>query len=154
MCRIAGSPIGTHGAHWAQALAARVPPSNLDAPGLDVSSFNVLKNLLVQDHLREEPLQLRVFLLKLLHTLGLTHLQPAILLATAVIGLLRLPVSRRATEGVFPFAIITSSCRSRFMTCFGLYFLALPIPCSRQTSSSKLTGTDFVGQTRLISTSF
>ena len=86
-CRVVDEPVGKHVAH-SPLVAGHVPQPYGAAPGLEVSPRKVLKNLLVQAELGYQPLQLHIFLLQFLQPLGLIHLQPAVLLASAVVGLL------------------------------------------------------------------
>jgi len=86
-CRVADSPVGTLVAHSFHARK-HGPPHRAVVQGLEVSRGDVLQHQLVQAKVRYQPLQLRVFLLKLLEPSRLIHLQPAILLAPAVVRLL------------------------------------------------------------------
>ena len=81
-CHAAGEPGGTHVAHSLR-TAVHVPQRYVDAPGLEVSPRNVLKNLLVQAQFGHQPLELRVLplLLQLFQPLRLVHLQTAIFFA-------------------------------------------------------------------------
>jgi hypothetical protein len=118
-CPLAGLPVGTHGAQ-----------------GLEVSLRDVLQHQLVQAQLSHQPLQLRVLLLQLLQTPSLIHLQPAELLAPAVVGLLRDQRLLLACAVVFPFATATSICRSKLTICSGLCLFPRAIQGSSHTSLS------------------
>ena len=87
-CRVVGEPVGTHDAR-STFVALRVRQRLGTAPGLEVSPGNVLEDLLIQAEFAHQPLQLAVFLLQFLQPLGLVHLQAAVLLALAVVGLFR-----------------------------------------------------------------
>ena len=82
-----GQPVGTHDAHL-PLLAWHVSQRYGAAPGLEVSPGDVLKDLLVQAEFSYQPLQLAVFLLQFLQPFRLVHLQAAVFLAPAVVGLL------------------------------------------------------------------
>ena len=60
-----------------------------DPPGLEVSPGDVLRDLLVEAQLGNQALQLAVLLIQLFQSLGLVHLQTAIFLAPAIVGLFR-----------------------------------------------------------------
>jgi hypothetical protein len=87
-CRVAVSPHGTPAARSSHALAAHGSPHNAVVQGLEVSRGDILQHQLLQAQLRYLPLQLRVLLLQILQPSSLFHLQPAVLLAPTVIGLL------------------------------------------------------------------
>ena len=76
----------------------RVPLRPSAARGLEVSLCHVLEDLLLEPQFCHQLLELGILLLQLLEPLGLLQLQPAVLLASAVVGLLgsaRLPRIRR-----------------------------------------------------------
>jgi hypothetical protein len=103
-CREAGEPVGTYDAHSAHAVW-HAPRRYSAVRGLKVSRGDVLKNLLVRTQLGNQALELRVLLLQFLQPLGLVHLQAALYLAPAVIGLLcdsSFLASRRVRLAVCP----------------------------------------------------
>jgi hypothetical protein len=55
------------------------------------------------------------------------RLHPTVFLAPTVVGPFRNPASRQAAGGVFPFALATSICLSRFRICSEVCFLPVPI---------------------------
>src|SRR6185369_2577650 len=66
----------------------RAQPPDADAPGSEVWAGGLTQDRLVQLRVRQQALEPRVLLFQLLETLGLVHLQPAVLLAPAVVGLI------------------------------------------------------------------
>src|ERR1700674_2045366 len=79
--------------------------------------------MLVQRQLPCQPFQLAVLFLQFLHPLCLVHLQTAVFLPPAVERLHGVSASLQACGGVFPFATLTSICRSIVTICSGLYLL-------------------------------
>jgi hypothetical protein len=101
------SPVGTHAACLFHACR-HGPTHNALAPGLEVSRGDVLQRQLIQAQLRQRPLQLCVFLLRLFEPPRLDHLKSAVFLASSASGLF---CDRSLFTGLSSGLFV---CRSRF----------------------------------------
>jgi len=137
-------------AHSLRTAHGHAPRRTDVAPGLEVSLRYILQDLFVQRQIRDQPLQLAVLFLQFLHPLCLVHLQTAVFLPPAVE---RLDGDLGFFAGlgvVFPFAMLTSICRSIVTICSGLYLLIGMFRFSSKWILSHSPGTNLAGQVTLL----
>ena len=117
--------------------------------GLASFPGNVLKDLFVQAQFSHQPLEASSSPAPALQPLRLVHLQTAIFLAPAVVGLFCKSGFLARCLSVLPLAIATSICRSTFTICSGV--CRFPHVLSKAPSIPVClihTGTEFAGHSR------
>jgi hypothetical protein len=85
----AGRSRGRPGARLRRVSQPHDRPLRVCVKGSELSLDDFLQDLVVEGQVGDRPAQPRILLLDLLHPFGLANLQPAILLAPPVVGLLR-----------------------------------------------------------------